>query len=123
VRILVVDDDPAIIEILRIGLQREGYLVLTASTGEEAVRIAQQEAIACAIIDIKLPGMDGIDVVRYLRGHLHLTCPLVLLTAHVAYDAEMQPGLQAGASAYVLKPFRLLELRQFIHQLVSREDR
>lgn len=120
-RILVVDDDPAIVDILRIGLQRESYEVRTALTGTEALQIAREDAFDLAIIDIRLPdvGMDGIDVVRRLRQEQSQQFRIVLLTAHVVADDEMRPGLQAGANAYVFKPFRLSEIRSCIRQLLD----
>ncbi len=120
-RILVVDDDPAIVEILVVGLQRDGYEVRTATTGIAALHLAQEVVFDLAIIDIRLPDtrMDGIDVVRYLRQVQSHQFPIVLLTAHVVADAEMKPGLDAGANTYLFKPFRLAEVRACIHSLIA----
>jgi two-component system alkaline phosphatase synthesis response regulator PhoP len=120
-RILVVDDDVAIVEVLSVGLSRAGYEVVPAYSGSEALSCACCMSLAGAIVDMRLPdpALDGVEVVRQLRQQPHLaTVPIVLLTAHIIAEEDMQLGLAAGANAYMLKPFRIQELREQLRALL-----
>ena len=106
-RVLVVDDDQSVRELLRMYLSREGFEVVEAGTGDEALEVAQSTAPELVILDIMLPGKDGYEVCRQLRARSEV--PVIFLTAR---DDEVEPivGLELGADDYVTKPFNAREV-------------
>ncbi len=106
-RVLVVDDDPKVLDALRRGLTVHGYEVLTSADGLQAVEVAQRERPDLVILDIMLPGLDGIEVCRRLRSLS--AAPILMLTARDEVADRVQ-GLDAGADDYLAKPFALEEL-------------
>jgi len=108
IRVLVVDDEAQIIEFLRMGLSYEGFDVVTAMDGAEALRQAQAQAPDLIILDIMLPGVDGLTVARQLRQARSDT-PIIMLTAREAVDDRVI-GLDSGADDYLTKPFAFKEL-------------
>jgi two-component system alkaline phosphatase synthesis response regulator PhoP len=104
-KILVVDDEEDILELLRFNLSREGCQVFCASSGEEALRLVQSEIPDLIVLDLMLPGIDGLEVTRWLKSDpntKHL--PIVMLTAK-GEEADIVTGLELGADDYVTKPF------------------
>ena len=104
-KILVVDDEEDILELLRFNLSREGCQVSCASSGEEALRLVQSEIPDLVVLDLMLPGIDGLEVTRRLKSDpntKHL--PIVMLTAK-GEEADIVTGLELGADDYVTKPF------------------
>jgi two-component system alkaline phosphatase synthesis response regulator PhoP len=121
--ILVVDDEKDLLELLRYNLEREGYLVRTVTHGEEALRAARQEIPDLIVLDVMLPGMDGIEVCRALREDERTRAvPIVMLTAKSA-ESDAVLGLGVGADDYVKKPFGVKELIARIKALLRREQR
>ncbi|HUY75403.1 MAG TPA: response regulator transcription factor [Ktedonobacterales bacterium] len=108
IRVLVVDDEAQIIEFLRMGLTYEGFDVVTAMDGAEALRLAQTQALDLIILDIMLPAVDGLAVARQLRQARSDT-PIIMLTAREAVDDRVI-GLDSGADDYLTKPFAFKEL-------------
>jgi two-component system response regulator MprA len=106
-RILVVDDDLQILSVLKRGLAFEGYTVDTAENGEKALAIALQTPPDLVILDIMMPGLDGIEVTKRLRQASDV--PVLLLTAKGTIPDKVS-GLDAGADDYLVKPFSLDEL-------------
>ena len=111
--ILIVDDEPDILELLRYNLMREGFHVGVAATGEEALKLIRTQSPDLVLLDLMLPGMDGLEVCRLLRGDVatkHL--PVVMITAK-GEEADIVAGLELGADDYVTKPFspRVLSAR------------
>ncbi|MHB0875743.1 MAG: response regulator [Anaerolineae bacterium] len=106
-RVLVVEDEPTLVETLRYNLRRQGYDVSVATDGITALALARKEAPDLILLDIMLPGMDGIEVCRVLRQES--TVPILMLTAR---DEEIDKvvGLEVGADDYVTKPFSMREL-------------
>lgn len=106
-KILVVDDERPIADILKFNLEKEGYEVVCAFDGEEAVRLAFEEDPDLILLDLMLPVKDGMDVCREVRSRL--TTPIIMLTAK---DTELDKvlGLELGADDYVTKPFGTREL-------------
>jgi two-component system alkaline phosphatase synthesis response regulator PhoP len=103
--ILVVDDEEDIIELVELNLAREGYQVLGCTTGEKALEIARLKAPALIVLDLMLPGMDGMEVCRRLKGDPKTArIPVVMLTAK-GEEADVVAGLEVGADDYVAKPF------------------
>jgi DNA-binding response OmpR family regulator len=117
-RLLVVDDDPAVTAMLRRGLTYEGYQVTVAASGEEALRRARETAPALVVLDIMMPGMDGLAVLERLRA-ADPGLPVLFLTARDA-PADQITGLQAGADDYVVKPFTFEVLLARIEALLRR---
>jgi two-component system alkaline phosphatase synthesis response regulator PhoP len=104
-RILVVDDEEDILELLGYSLGREGYDVLTAATGEEALKKAKGNAVDLVVLDLMLPGVDGLEVCRQLKANGETrSIPIVMLTAK-GEESDVVAGLELGADDYVTKPF------------------
>lgn len=104
-KILVVDDEEEILELVQYNLTKEGYEVIAAGTGELAVDLAEREAPNLLVLDLMLPGMDGLDVCRTLKGNKKTAhIPIMMLTARSA-EADIVTGLELGADDYLVKPF------------------
>jgi two-component system response regulator MprA len=116
-RILVVDDDPDLASTLRRGLSYEGYSVETASTGEEALAKTREREPDLAILDIMLPGMDGIELCKRLRQASNI--PILMLSAK-GMVTDRVVGLDSGADDYVVKPFSFDELLARVRALLRR---
>ncbi|MGB9977410.1 response regulator YycF [Thermovenabulum sp.] len=106
-KILVVDDEKPIVDILKYNLSKEGYEVVAAFDGEEAVEIAFSEKPDLILLDIMLPKKDGFTVCKTLREKM--TCPIIMLTAK-GEEVDKVLGLELGADDYVTKPFSMREL-------------
>lgn len=106
-RVLVVDDEPQILRALTTNLRARGYTVDVASTGEDALRLAAELHPDVVVLDLGLPGIDGIDVVRGLRGWTSV--PVIVLSVRDA-EGDKVMALDAGADDYVTKPFSMNEL-------------
>ncbi|HEX3783137.1 MAG TPA: response regulator transcription factor [Pseudonocardiaceae bacterium] len=106
-RILVVDDDVNVRDVVRRYLERAGYAVAVAGDGELALRIIAESEPDLVVLDLMLPGIDGLEVCRRIRGHSAV--PVVMLTA-LGEEDERIAGLQLGADDYVAKPFSPREL-------------
>ena len=115
--ILVVDDDPKILSVLGRGLRFEGYSVQLAADGPEALRSARVEQPDLVVLDIMLPGMDGLEVCRRLRRGINV--PILMLTARDAV-LDRIAGLDSGADDYLIKPFDFDELLARIRALLRR---
>jgi two-component system alkaline phosphatase synthesis response regulator PhoP len=105
--ILVVDDEPRIAEICRDFLEREGFKVISAATGADALMLARAKHPDLIVLDIGLPEMDGLDVTRAIRRHSNV--PIIMLTARVE-ESDKLAGLELGADDYLTKPFSPREL-------------
>jgi two-component system phosphate regulon response regulator PhoB len=104
-RILVVDDEEDILELVRFHLAREGYQLTLASTGEAALKKAKLETFDLIVLDLMLPGMDGLEVAKALKADARTKAvPIVMLTAK-GEDADVVTGLEIGADDYITKPF------------------
>jgi two-component system KDP operon response regulator KdpE len=106
-RVLVVDDDVALVRALSINLRARSYQVATAATGTEALKVAAQFPPDVVILDLGLPDMDGTEVIAGLRGWTQV--PIVVLSARYRQDAKVH-ALDAGADDYIVKPFGMDEL-------------
>lgn len=118
-RVLVVDDDPDIVSILRRGLAYEGYTVDTASDGNEALAKVRQAEPDVVVLDIMMPGLDGVEVARRLRETDDV--PILMLTAK-GTTADKVEGLDSGADDYVVKPFDIDELLARVKSLLRRRQ-
>jgi DNA-binding response OmpR family regulator len=115
--VLVVDDDKKIVDLVSLYLRREGYAVQTASDGREALEMARQDMPDLIVLDLLLPGLDGIDVCRLLRVDSRV--PIIMLTAR-STDRDKLLGLDIGADDYVTKPFNPRELVARVRAVLRR---
>ncbi len=121
--ILVVDDEPRIVDLARDYLEHAGFAVLTATDGPTALATARDKAPDLVVLDLGLPGLDGLDVTRQLRqGQSTSALPIVMLTAR---DDELDKllGLELGADDYLTKPFSPRELVARVKAVLRRADR
>ncbi|MBN1178439.1 MAG: response regulator transcription factor [Anaerolineae bacterium] len=116
-KILVVEDEPVLLETLEYNLGRQGYTVCTADNGSTALDVARQELPDLILLDVMLPKLDGFEVCRILRQEM--TVPILMLTAR---DDEVDKvvGLEVGADDYVTKPFSMRELLARVKALLRR---
>ncbi len=122
-RILVVDDEEDIVELVRFHLTREGFLVDSAASGEEALAKVRQGAFALIVLDLMLPGVDGLEVARALKAEPRTAgLPILMLTAK-GEDADIVTGLELGADDYVTKPFSPRVLLARIKAVLRRRAR
>ena len=119
-RILVVDDEPHIVELVRYNLQQDGYEVLAAGDGETALSKSASERPDLIILDLMLPGVDGLEVCRRLRRESAV--PIIMLTARGG-EVERIVGLDLGADDYVIKPFSPRELVARVRAVLRRHTR
>lgn len=117
-KVLVVEDEPTLLETLEYNLTRQEYEVFTAVDGRTALEVARQERPDLIVLDLMLPGIDGIEVCRILRQEMSV--PILMLTAR---DEEVDRivGLEVGADDYVTKPFSMRELMARVKALLRRE--
>jgi two-component system, OmpR family, alkaline phosphatase synthesis response regulator PhoP len=116
-KILVVDDDAKIVELVKLYLSRDGYTVLTAYDGKDALRLARETHPDLIVLDIMLPGMSGLEVCRTLRAESSV--PIILLTAKTT-EQDRIDGLDLGADDYVPKPFSPKELAARVRAVFRR---
>ena len=119
-RLLVVEDDPNIVELLSASLRFAGFEVATANDGHEALQMARQFRPDLMVLDVMLPGIDGFDVVRRLGAEGN-RCPVLFLTARDAI-ADKITGLTVGGDDYVTKPFSLDEVLARIRAVLRRSN-
>ncbi|MGQ0678635.1 MAG: response regulator [Actinomycetota bacterium] len=118
--VLVVEDDPTVSEVVVRYLEREGFTVFSVADGTEALRVAEHRTPDLVVLDLMLPGIDGLEVFRRLR--LKSEVPVVMLTAR-GEEEERVHGLELGAEDYVTKPFSPRELTLRVKAILSRRAR
>lgn len=116
-RVLVVDDDVKTVELVKLYLNRDGYIVLTSYDGTDALRLARESHPDLIVLDLMLPGMDGLEVCRTLRDESDV--PIIILTARTTDDDKLT-GLGLGADDYVSKPFSPKELAARVRAVLRR---
>src|SRR5699024_499338 len=119
-KILVVDDDPHILELVHIQLVQAGYAVQKAQNGEEALGMIEEEEPDLAIVDVMMPGMDGYTLTRKIRSNYEI--PVLLLTAKGELE-DKEKGFLAGSDDYVVKPFEPKELQSRVNDILRRYDK
>ena len=115
--VLVVDDDPNVVELARLYLQRDGYRVLTAFDGADGLASAREERPDIVVLDVMLPRINGLDVCRALREESQI--PIIMLTARVEEEDRLT-GLELGADDYITKPFSPRELAARVRAVLRR---
>ena len=116
-KILVVDDDIRTVELVKLYLNRDGYRVITATDGVDALRLTRQSHPDLIVLDIMLPGLDGLEICRTLRNESDV--PIIMLTA-MTTDEDRLKGLDLGADDYVTKPFSPRELAARVRAVLRR---
>ena len=116
-RVLVVDDDTKTVELVKLYLNRDGYRVITACEGEEALRLAREAHPDIIVLDLMLPGINGLEICRILRKESDV--PIIMLTA-MTTDEDKLTGLGVGADDYVTKPFSPRELAARVRAVLRR---
>ncbi|HEX3303079.1 MAG TPA: response regulator, partial [Thermomicrobiales bacterium] len=118
--VLVVDDEPAIVRLVRAKLQSDGRAVISANSGEEALKVLEDERPDLIVLDVMMPGIDGFETLRRIRtGAFSNQVPVIMLTAR-ASDADRLKGLNAGADDYMSKPFNPDELAARVTAVLRR---
>lgn len=118
-KILIADDEADIVSMLRSFFESKGYLVLSATNGEEALKQAEQRP-DIILLDINMPGLDGLEVCERIRDHV--SCPILFLTARIE-DTDKVKGFAVGGDDYIVKPFSLIELEARVCAHLRRETR
>ena len=122
-RVLVVEDDEAIRELIALHLKLEGLAVLPSGDGSEALRLAKAERFDLIVLDVMLPGLDGISVCAAIRrDSVNRDTPILMLTAR-REEADKVLGLETGADDYLTKPFGIREFLARVHALQRRHQR
>jgi len=118
-RVLVVDDEPDIVMMVRLILELDGYEVLEAATGEDALRVLEREHADALLLDIRLPGLDGWAVLDELRARRRLdSLPVIMISAHAAPTTSVD-ALSAGCRGFLAKPFESDELVQVVADAIA----
>lgn len=116
-KILVVDDEQLLVKGIKFNLENDGYEVLTAFDGEEAVKIAGEQPVDLIILDLMMPRLDGLGACQKIREFSNV--PIIMLTAK-ADDMDKLMGFEQGADDYLTKPFNILELKARVRALLRR---
>ena len=120
--ILTIDDEEHILDLLEYNLEKNGYEVLRAETGEKGLAILKTMQVDLVLLDYMLPGMDGIEVLKSLRADKNLSAmPVIMLTAK-GDDMDKILGLEYGADDYITKPFNILEVKARIKAIIRRSS-
>jgi len=118
-KLLIVDDEIHILELLRYNLESNGFEVIEAQSGEQALDIVKSQSLNGVILDLMLPGIDGIEVLKQIRSSEQMDLPVIMLTAkNEEIDAVI--GLEMGADDYIGKPFRTRELISRVKSVLRR---
>ncbi len=117
-RILIIEDDQALALGLRINLEAEGYEIIHTPSAEEGLAVLENASMDLVVLDLMLPGIDGLEALRCIRSE-NLKLPVLILTARSAMDDKVE-GLRAGADDYLTKPFHLEELLLRVRRMLDR---
>ena len=117
--ILVADDEPTLVATLKYNLERESYAVITAADGESALEAARASRPDLIVLDLMMPGLNGIEVCRIIRREMR--APILILTAR-GDETDKVAGLEIGADDYVTKPFSMRELVARVRALLRRSE-
>ncbi len=120
-KIMVVDDEPNIVKLVRISLELANYEVIEAFSGTEALEKVRDVVPALFLLDIMMPGLNGYDVCKRLKADERTkNVPVVMLTAK-GQKGDAEEGLKAGADDYIIKPFDPFELNEQVNEILRKE--
>jgi CheY-like chemotaxis protein len=117
--ILVADDSMTILAMVSSRLERAGYDIITASRGDEALTLVQQNRPRLVLLDVEMPGLDGIEVTRRIRADAALAGTFIVLLTGLSEADEIATGVAAGADAYLTKPFSPQDLQVQVEKLIG----
>jgi DNA-binding response OmpR family regulator len=117
--VLVADDDDDILLLVTTRLRRDGFEVVAARDGDEALALVREQRPHVAVLDIGMPGLDGLEVLAQIRADEELSNTRVLLLTAKAQESDVRRGYTAGADAYVRKPFSPADLSARVRELVD----
>jgi len=117
--VLVADDDDDILLLVTTRLRRDGYEIVSASSGDRALELARERRPALAVLDIGMPGLDGVSVLEAIRADDSLGGTRVVLLTAKAQESDVRRGYDSGADAYIKKPFSPAELSQRVRALLD----
>jgi len=120
--ILIIEDDPDIKELLSFSMNREGWKLLFAETGEQGLKLLKKETVNCILIDIMLPGIDGLNVLKKLKQQEQYRSIPVIMTTARSEEADIITGLELGADDYVAKPYSPKVLIARIRAALRRQE-
>ncbi|MDR2471534.1 MAG: response regulator transcription factor [Treponema sp.] len=120
--VLIIEDDPEIRELLLLALGKEGWRLLEAKTGEEGLAFLKKETVHCVLLDIMLPGMDGLGVLRRIKENEQRRSVPVIMTTARGEEADIVSGLELGADDYVVKPYSPKVLAARIRTALRRRE-
>jgi DNA-binding response OmpR family regulator len=119
-KILVVDDDPTMVKLINVNLKLNNYSVVEATSGEQALDVLESDVLDLVVLDIMMPGVDGWEVLKRIRGNTETQeMPVILVTAKTQ-DSDVIRGWELGADEYVIKPFNPLLLVEVIKMVLDR---
>ena len=119
-KILVVDDDPTMVKLINVNLKLNNYSVVEATSGEQALDVLESDVLDLVVLDIMMPGVDGLEVLKRIRGNTETQeMPVILVTAKTQ-DSDVIRGWELGADEYVIKPFNPLLLVEVIKMVLDR---
>lgn len=118
-RILIIDDEPMIVESVGYNLKKEGYEVVSAGNGEDGLKLAESKEIDLILLDLMLPGLNGLEICRSIRRDSNI--PIIMLTAKEA-EIDRVLGFELGADDYVTKPFSMRELMARVRSVLKRAN-
>lgn len=122
-KILIVDDEPGVVEIVRVNLEWEGYDICEAFDGQEGWDIVRSEKPDLVILDIMMPKMSGLELLERIKADPHISdMPVIILTVR-AKDEDVIQGLEQGAVKYLTKPFDPLNLVRVVRKILEESDR
>jgi len=118
-KILVVDDEPTTVQLIEFILKRQGYETIAAEDGEQAIKKAMEEKPDLILMDVMMPGVDGVMATQKLKMEKKTSgIPIVMVSA-LGLELEVMRGLQAGADGYVVKPFSSKEILSAVKEHLS----
>jgi DNA-binding response OmpR family regulator len=117
--VLVADDDEDILLLVTTRLRRDGFNIISARSGDEALALVRERRPALAVLDIGMPGLDGVQVLEQIRADDDLRAMLVVLLTAKAQESDVRRGFDAGADAYVKKPFSPADLSARVRELLG----
>jgi two-component system alkaline phosphatase synthesis response regulator PhoP len=118
-KVLVVDDEPAILKLVEVSLSRQGYEVISAANGVEALAKVEEESPTLILMDAMMPYMDGFEALKRLKENpVTQDIPVIMLTAK-RHDADLIRSLQSGAACYITKPFNPTELITMVERTLN----
>ena len=120
--VLCADDDEDILSLVSLRLRRAGFEVATAADGEQAVQIARDRRPVLAVLDVMMPKRTGYEVLAELRGDEALRGMKVILLSARVQEGDVARGMDAGADAYLVKPFRAQDLVSKVEELLANEE-